>query len=136
PQAVSSTPTPAPANTEIPIQEAALAAVHDDYYQVIAEVRRDLEVDPALRNTIWGTANPYKEAYNYGIKKRKLAENLRQGNLSQAYAESGAAPVQQDANTLTPIEKDIVKKMQSGGADITEEKYLAAKIKIAKRGGR
>lgn len=128
-------PTGSQYPTQPPVQEAALAAIHDDYYEVIAAVNKDISLDPAVGRAIHETPNPYKAAYEYGLRKKKVAEELRQGTLSQGYVEGSTPPVQ-DTNSLTPDEKTLVAKMRAGGSLITEEKYLKRRQTIAKRKGR
>lgn len=133
----TSPPKPTSQSTSQPVhvQEAAQEAMHDDYKEIIAEANKDIQKDSALSNAIWDSPNPYKAAYDYGVRKRKVAEELRQGNLDRAYVEDGTPPPQ-DATSLSPEDKACIAKMRSGGADITEEKFLAHKQTIAKRKGR
>lgn len=132
-------PTNQPTATQtlppISAQEAAMAAVHDDYYAVIKEVNQELDKNPALEAAIFGEPNPYKAGYDFGIKKRKLTEQLRQTTLDQSYVE-GATPPAQDVNKLTETDKITIARMKAGGADMTEEKFLKTKQNIAKRKGR
>jgi hypothetical protein len=136
------TPTPPPTKNlppfqQMPAQEAAQAAIHDDYYEVIEEVNQDMHADPALKNAIFAEQNPFKAAYDYGMRKKKIASDLRQGTLSQGYVEGDAPPAPaHDSSKLTPEEKTVVANMVAGGYPMTEEKYLLAKQRIAKAKGR
>lgn len=118
-------------DSTITAQREVQAALHDDYYELLKDTEADMRVDPAVANTIMGSPNPPKAAYEYGVRKKKLAEQARQETLRQGYVEGGApAPSKQDINSLTAEEKSL-----AGNLGISEAKYLVRKQLIAKRGG-
>jgi len=68
------------------VQIAIMEAVHDDYNDVIDQVKGDIENDAVLRNQIYSSPNPPKTAYEYGIRKR----NAQATTNSQGYVEGGS----------------------------------------------
>jgi hypothetical protein len=113
------------------VQEIALATIHSDYYDVLDEVKQDINRDPVLRNQIMGSQNPAKEAYDYGKKKRNSIMETKNKQYEQAFAESGSQPPPAEREQpLTAADKIILRKL-----NMTPEEYTEHKNKM-KRGGR
>lgn len=119
-------------DTSIDVRAAAMSALHDDYDEVIAEVNKEIVANPALESAIWTNTNPYKAAYDHGIKVRAAAAQLKQDQIDQGFVEGGG-PAGPEENTLSLAEKNMVARMRAGGVDMTEEKYLAGKKRVIAR---
>lgn len=135
PKADPAQPTPATEqkkDTSIDVRAAAMSALHDDYDEVIAEVNKEIVANPALESAIWTNTNPYKAAYDHGIKVRAAAAQLKQDQIDQGFVEGGG-PAGADDGTLSLAEKNMVARMKAGGVDMTEEKYLAGKKRVLAR---
>lgn len=100
------------------VEERAMRTFHDDYDEIINEVNTDMANDSVLRNQIHGNANPPKEAYKYGIEKRKRSAEKISQIKDQGYAESGSNQYSSSNNSeiteLTDRQKMIAKNL---GAD-------------------
>jgi sugar-specific transcriptional regulator TrmB len=116
------------ANQREAAQEAAQAALHDDYDEIMQEVNALVATDPVAYQTIFSADDKYKAAYEYGTRNRKIAEQRRTGQLDQGYVEgSNPAPIQ-DITGLTQEDKKAAKNFR-----ISEEKFLAQKKAIIAR---
>ena len=117
-------------------RELVMQTMYDDYQEVVTETINDMKTDRALYNMIWGSDNPYKEAYNYGVRKLELAGKRKQNMRARAYAEGGSSVSDGSDNDLKKLSDDerfIVQKMRQAGVDMTEEKYIKAKQRLANR---
>lgn len=127
-------PSPPATNQEdrISMQREVQMGLHSDYLEVWNNIQSDIAADPALMNTFLSNPNPPKAAYDYGIRRKKLAEEARLEKLNQGYVEGGA-PVSptQDLTSLTAVEKALADNL-----GISEAKYLGRKQLIAKRKGK
>lgn len=124
----------------------------DDYEQNAAIADRDVMRDPALKKRIYGSDNPFREAYLYGKKMRADMqkaiddEATRQKGIEQASPEAAPsappAPPEEDEVTLTEDEKRVVSQLYvRNGPHLSqkdaEKRYLDQKKKDIKlRGGR
>jgi hypothetical protein len=112
------------------MQEIAFATNNPDYYDIINEIYPDLNNDPVLRNQILGSANPPREAYNYGKEKRKRAEEMKNRQYGQAFAEGGSLPpTGEKEQPLSTADKIIIRKL-----DMTPEEYINHRNKMKKEG--
>lgn len=104
----------------INIQASAIADLHDDYDEVLAEVMPLVKTDDKLAAKIFGSKNPPAAIYKFGIEQRKKATE-RSTNLDQGYVESGTRPVPPDGDVeLTPLQIKVMT-----GLGLSKEKYVA-----------
>lgn len=132
PPVIQSPPAPRQ-DRQSPVQEQIQIGLHDNYAEIIKEVNEDIKKDPALENSFFDTPNPFKSAYDYGIRKRKLSKDMREGTLNQAYAEGGSPPAPPDnlSDTISEDEAYLIKMGASHG--MTKEKWLKRRLIINKR---
>jgi len=69
------------------IQVDTQKELHDDYESVVKIAMRDIELDKALRDKIWGSDNPARAAYKYGKDKMKESEK-ESGNNGKLESDS------------------------------------------------
>ena len=91
---------------------AVQEGIHDDYNEVLGEIKDDIVSDSVLRNEIYGSANPPAAAYKYGKEKRTRAAAVSKANKDKGYVEGGgpATPVDNDA-TATPAQEMMAKRL-------------------------
>jgi len=99
--------------------EFAMAAVHDDYYQVIADVNKAMASNPALEKEFWATPNPYQAAYKWWKKKEKQAKGERDDLIDQGDIEGSTTTVAEDKDAPTADQKHAAKVL-----GISIEKYM------------
>ena len=99
--------------------EAAMAAVHDDYYGVITDVNKAMANNPALEKEFWATPNPYQAAYKWWKKKEKQAKGERDDLIDQGDIEGGGTPPVDDKTAPTAEQKHVAKIL-----GISIEKYM------------
>jgi len=95
--------------------------LHEDYVEMIKVAERDMVKDPELKNKIWGSGNPPKEAYLYAKRRAKEMEEKSQEEQSREKAkkqvetetsgEAGAASEEEAEEKLTDAEVRIVKNL-------------------------
>jgi len=92
--------------------EAAMATLHDDYYQVVEDAKKDMVNDSLLRSEILNSDNPPKKAYDYVMKKRERAKQQRETELNQDFVEGGGGggPAN-EPKELTQEQKRVADKM-------------------------
>lgn len=104
----------------INIQASAIADLHDDYDEVLAEVMPLVKADDKLAAKIFGSKNPPAAIYKLGIEQRKKATE-KSTNLDQGYVEGGTRPVSPDGDVeLTPLQIKVM-----NGLGLSKEKYVA-----------
>jgi hypothetical protein len=114
-----------PINTQLAAQEAAMSALHEDYYDIIPEVMKDCAGNYLLRDEIFQNPNPARAAYTYGKKKRgEKAQTLDQGTVEPS------APAPSSSTTLTP-EQERVRQ----GLGVSKESYIKQVEMIEKMKG-
>ena len=113
------TTTTPPVNTRQQAMEDAMAAAKDDYYQVIAVAKPDIDRDRVLYNQIWGSPNPYQAAYKYGTDKAKRANQSRDDTTEQGYVEGETIHTDTPRKSLSAAEKQMAANL-----GIKEENYL------------
>lgn len=109
----------------VEMQEIEYAAKHEDYYQVIGEVKAEMAQNPQLMEEFKRTSNPYEAAHRYGVARRKALADKRKALEDQAFVEENNQK-KDNKPTLTDAEKYAAKML-----NISEEKYLQQKIQIA-----
>jgi hypothetical protein len=120
-------------NTVIDPREAVQQGIHDDYLEIIKEVNTDIASDPALEKHLFSQPDPYKSAYEYGMRRRELRVQDRNNALNQAHAEGGSSPPNDNkGDKLTPAELAFMEKLNSGlesNMQLTPEKLIARRKK-------
>ena len=124
---------PPQVNPQIAMQEAAMAALYDDYYDVAGEVMKEFKTNDALRIQIMSAVNPPKALYKYYQGKSKDKNDQMNQNLDQGIVEGNNPPPGNNSSTkLTDQERKVAKFL-----GITEENYIKQKQYIdakAKKG--
>jgi len=69
-------------NQTLLAQEAAMAAVYDDYYQVAETIANKMKTDSVLRDEIMSSPNPAKALYNHHLRlKGKSDDDMNRGSV-------------------------------------------------------
>lgn len=117
-------------NPRLAIQEEVVASMHDDYYEAMEEVKRDMAKDSVLRNEIFGAANPPAKAYKYWQDKKAKADSDKQQKIDQGYVESASYPAGSGGKIKLTAEQERVSKMLG----IKTEDYIK-QLTAIKKGG-
>lgn len=126
---VAPSPPPVVNNTSDP-RELVQAGLHEDFYPVLEDVQKDYTADPALLAHFNSQTDPWKAAYDFGIRKRNYAKQAGQAVINQASVEGGGYPEGGD-NTLPPLTAADKRCIQNMG--ITEKAYMETQKAIIAR---
>ncbi|TAL13922.1 hypothetical protein EPN95_04515 [Patescibacteria group bacterium] len=124
------------------VQQAAYAArigeqieaqrdLHEDYEAVVKPIIAEMETNQELKNKIWLSANPAREAYKYGkgkmekqTKENETSETEKEKERSRAIEQglvegAGAPPAKKAETKLTQDQARVARLL-----GVSEEKYL------------
>ena|SRR3990167_268137 len=96
--------------------------IHEDYESIVKPVMAEIEINPELKNRIWNSTNPAREAYKYGKEKMVKKENNseRERAIDQGLVEGVSSPPAKKSDTrLTPDQARVAKLL-----GISQDKYL------------
>lgn len=114
-------PARAEINTRLQTQEDIQSAVHNDYFEVIDEVKAEFKNNSALEGVLMGKDNPAQAAYNYGIEQREARAKVNGQRKAQGFVESGThAP--SDPAAGPPILNNSQKRA-AALLNVSEENY-------------
>jgi len=106
-------PKPIEGDIRLSAQIAAMDAVYEDYNEMIEGVKDDIEKDDVLRNRIWSSPNPPREAYKYAVTKKgqKFGERLSLLNKGTVEGGGGPSPLDDKVGGLSQAQLAMAKKM-------------------------
>lgn len=111
------------------IREVKFMGEHDDYLEVIADVKAEMQKNPNLVTQIYSTTHPYEAAYEYGLAKRRAAASKQDAINQQGFVEGDNKRQKEVSVELTNEEKHTAKML-----NISEKDFAAQKSIIEKRG--